>query len=203
MQTCCHLLFCVLLSPEGSCIVSHGWLVPQAVPSGHRPPKTQRQSTEARSVGSGARLLGTDSLSPSTCCVTPGGFWETLSIRTLCSGLLGCRGAGKAGRRGVGDGVGGGPACLPGCCQKWAGMRELAHSVFTMLTGHVVPPWRLCFAGRTANNSLLSLPRTGSPPPPAFGAQLASGLDGFRVLGVKGQGHLALGHRLFSCEGLS
>lgn len=34
-QTRCHLLFCVLLSPEGSCIVSHGCLVPQAVPSGH------------------------------------------------------------------------------------------------------------------------------------------------------------------------
>ena len=91
----------------------------------------------------------------------------------------------------MGDGVGG-PARSPGCCQKWAGMLELVHSVFTMLTGHVDPPWRLCFAGRTANNSLLSLPRTGSPPPPAFGAQLTSGLDGFRVLGVKGQGHLAL-----------
>ena len=27
--------FCVLLSPEGGCAVSHGYLVPQAVPSGH------------------------------------------------------------------------------------------------------------------------------------------------------------------------
>lgn len=45
-----------------------------------------------------------------------------------------------------GDGVGG-PAHPPGCCQKWAGMRELAYSVFTILTGHVDPPWRLCFAG--------------------------------------------------------
>ena len=43
-----------------------------------------------------------------------------------------------------GDGVGG-PAHPPGCCQKWAGMRELAYSVFTILMGHVDPPWRLCF----------------------------------------------------------
>ena len=27
--------FCILLSPEGGCAVSHGCLVPQAVPSGH------------------------------------------------------------------------------------------------------------------------------------------------------------------------
>lgn len=62
-------------------------------------------------MGSGAGLLGTDSLSPSTCCVTPGGFWETLSIRTLCSGLSGCRGAGKAGW--CGGGMAWGGASLP------------------------------------------------------------------------------------------
>ena len=48
------------------------------------PPTAQRQSTEAQSVGSGAGLPGTDSLSPTTCRVTSGGFWEMLSIRMPC-----------------------------------------------------------------------------------------------------------------------
>lgn len=167
------------------------------------PPTAPRQSTEAQSVGSGAGLLGTGSLSPTTCRVTSGGSGKcrVSGCRATARGPLlsavRMLGAGKAGR------CVGGLARPPGCCQKWAGIREPAHSVFTSLMGHKDPPWRLCVAGRMANDRLLSLPRTHSPPPPAFGAQLTSGLDGFRVPGVKGQGHLALGHRLFSCEGLS
>ena len=132
--------------------MSRGCLVPHAVPSGHRPPTAQRQSTKAQSVGSGAALLGTDSLSPSTCCVTSGGFWETLSIRMLCDSsgavlrVVRMSGGWQGRTAWGGDGVGG-PAHPPGCCQKWAGMRELAYSVFTILMGHVDPPWRLCFAG--------------------------------------------------------
>ena len=40
-------------------------------------------------------------------------------------------------------------------------------------------------------------------PPRALGAQLVSGLDGFSVMGVRGQGRLALGHKISSWKGLS
>lgn len=40
-------------------------------------------------------------------------------------------------------------------------------------------------------------------PPRALGAQLVSGLDGFSVMGVRGQGHLALGRKISSWKGLS